>query len=561
VRFARAWKGAAVGLTAGGIAALIWTVLDFTARIYAEWPQLLTLAGACAVAGALAGFFWKLASSQVAASIDRRANLKDRLATALEEKRQVSAFAEAQEDDARHSLSDVRPREIYPMKVSRWHLSGLGFTLASVGLFALLSSNILLNSDQQKAKQEAEKLAAAIERIAKPLEEKKPADSAAAKAQEKLAKDMKLLARDLKKARLTKEEALQKANELAKQAKKLGQERVAKAEQDMLTARDQLTKMELDKNGIDPDTLEKLSLSKEQKKLLNEMMQKEGLGEGEKGKFDQKSLDQMGLNELSADMMNMTSEELQKMEDAMSKELSDLESKAAKGQLSEAEKKRMEQLKKLMESLKLSEAAKAGLKELMNSDVAKELQKLLSQMEMAQQKAEDGQPLSDQDLEDMKKAMEDLAKKLEDPAFRQAMKDAMEQMLQDIKDGKMSLSQGQGLLGLLGLQIPNMPGPGGPGNQYEFPDTGKINKSDGLKTSGEGLPISVRGQRDDKRGTETYIEIKAPTAPGARSSVPYNKVLPKYTDRAEKDLGKQKVPKKHEERVKNYFDSLNGGGK
>lgn len=566
VRLARSWKSAAIGLTAGGIAALAWAVLDYTVRWYAEWPQLLTLAGVGAIVGAVMGWFWPLSSEQVAASVDRRANLKDRLATALETKLQTSSFADLQEQDARHSLADVRPREVYPLKVGRWHWSGIGFTAASVGLFALLSSNILLNPEQKKAKEEAERVAAAIERIAKPLEEKKPADGAAARAQEKLAKDMQKLAKDIKKTRLSKEEALQKANELAKEAKKLGQEQVAKAQQDMMTARDQLTKMELQKQGIDPDMLEKLSLNPEEKKLLSEMMQKSsqaGKDSGEKAKFDQKTLDQLGLNELSAEMMNMSEQDMKSMEKSLSDEISKLESKASSGKLSKAEKERLEQMKKLMESLKLSEEAKKGLDELMKSDVVKDLQKLLSKMQAAQQKSEAGEPLTDQELEDMKKAMEEMAKNLEDPAFREQIKKQLEEMLQALKDGKLTLAQCEKCMGLLGLGLgmPNMPGAGGPGSQEYFPDTGKINESDGLETKGDGLPMAVRGERDDKRGSESYIEIKSPTAPGARSSVPYNKVLPKYTDRAEKDLGKQKVPKKHEERVKNYFDSLNGGGK
>src|SRR5690606_31391264 len=111
-------------------------------------------------------------------------------------------------------------------------------------------------------------------------------------------------------------------------------------------------------------------------------------------------------------------------------------------------------------------------------------QKLLSKMQAAQQKSEAGEPLTDQELEDMKKAMEEMAKNLEDPAFREQIKKQLEQMLQALKDGKLTLAQCEKCMGLLGLGLgmPNMPGAGGPGSQDYFPDTGKINESDGLET-------------------------------------------------------------------------------
>jgi hypothetical protein len=72
---------------------------------------------------------------------------------------------------------------------------------------------------------------------------------------------------------------------------------------------------------------------------------------------------------------------------------------------------------------------------------------------------------------------------------------------------------------------------------------------------GKGKITSVTGSRRPT-GEETYIEIKAPSTIGNHSSVPYVKVLPSYRKKAESALNRQQIPKEHEKRVKEYFESL-----
>lgn len=103
-------------------------------------------------------------------------------------------------------------------------------------------------------------------------------------------------------------------------------------------------------------------------------------------------------------------------------------------------------------------------------------------------------------------------------------------------------------------------GPSGPGNQQFFPDIGQVplnDKPEDIKANAD--PKMVRGQRQDE-GEETYIEIKGPTKPGDRSKTPYFKVLPKYRKKAEEALDKDRIPREHQKRVKDYFESLNKGG-
>jgi hypothetical protein len=48
----------------------------------------------------------------------------------------------------------------------------------------------------------------------------------------------------------------------------------------------------------------------------------------------------------------------------------------------------------------------------------------------------------------------------------------------------------------------------------------------------------------------------APSAPGDRSGVPYQNVLPAYRKSAESALNKQDIPPRLRGKVRNYFDSL-----
>jgi hypothetical protein len=126
---------------------------------------------------------------------------------------------------------------------------------------------------------------------------------------------------------------------------------------------------------------------------------------------------------------------------------------------------------------------------------------------------------------------------------------------------------GSGLLsglGLGGMSLGpgmSMPGVGGPSQDMFFANNGRINKLDkGVAGGGKTSESQVTGERrEDGKGEETYIEIKGPTSVGNRSSVPYKSVLPSYRKKAEQAIDRQKIPKQHEKRVKEYFDSLNGG--
>ena len=104
-------------------------------------------------------------------------------------------------------------------------------------------------------------------------------------------------------------------------------------------------------------------------------------------------------------------------------------------------------------------------------------------------------------------------------------------------------------------------GQGGRSKDNFFAGYGGINKSD-KEQEGKGQTnlLGVRGQRRAE-GEEWFVEVKAPSAMGDKTSVPYAKVLPQYKEAAEKSIEKKEIPKEHEKRVREYFESLSGGKK
>ena len=118
-----------------------------------------------------------------------------------------------------------------------------------------------------------------------------------------------------------------------------------------------------------------------------------------------------------------------------------------------------------------------------------------------------------------------------------------------------------GLQGALGMPMSGSPGNGGVSKDNYFSNTGVINKLDKEKDiNATSSGHMITGQRANQ-GAETYIEIKGPSGVGQRSKTPYSGVLPKYKKAAEQAMTTQQIPKSHQKRVREYFESLAGGGK
>src|SRR5438105_2979009 len=106
----------------------------------------------------------------------------------------------------------------------------------------------------------------------------------------------------------------------------------------------------------------------------------------------------------------------------------------------------------------------------------------------------------------------------------------------------------------MGLQV------GGPspdtwmGNTHYVPTNDKPHD-----IKAKAKPLAVTGERQEGGEEETYIEVRGPSGLGSKTTVPYSKVLPQYRKQAERAIQRQEIPKQHQKRVRDYFNSLEGG--
>lgn len=547
VRVVRTWRGLAIGACVGAAASVTWAALDWANIAYTDWTSMGLVVGGGAILGAVINALRPIPAHALTVSIDRRAGLEDRLSTADERASGNDAFDDALRQDAETRLAAVQPKTVYPIRVDRWHGGTIALTAAAAAIF-LLGNTPLLMSDATKAgREEVKKEGQKIERIRKEILETPEAKQEMDEAQRRLMEEMRKLEKEMEKARMTPEEARQKSNELAKKAEELARQDAKKTQQSLSeakTALDQMLKQELEKAGMpnaDPQMAQMCEAERE-----NAM------------KEAQRQKDQA-----------------QKDIDSIQKQLSAIQQKLADPKLSEEERKALEEQKKAAEdALKKAQDAKKSAEAKQKAlELSKEAQEVFKKMashklmdeirELAKKLAEaakQGQqnpgkpPLTDAERKEIQKKLEELAKQLKDD---KAMEEYLKKMLEAMKNAKGMCQNGQCAGGLgLGLGLP-IPGGPGPDNDQMLFDTGQVNKlAKEEKGAGKTTPTQVTGERREGTGEEAYIEIKAPTTVGNRSSVPYVKVLPSYKKKAESALDRQQIPKEHEKRVREYFNSL-----
>lgn len=514
VRIVRAWKGLALGATVGATLSLAWTILDYFGTWYTDWVSMGVLTASTAVIGMIAGYMMKVPADKLADSIDRRADLRERLSTALED--DASSFHDVVEGDAMSRVSGLKPAQVYPIRMGRQHVVFLAAASLASLIFLLGNTPLFLSDKDKQARKEMKEAAAAVERVVKPVLEDKETGQTPEK---ELAKKIEQFAKELEKARMNKEESLQKANELSKEAEKLTQERNEQVEKNIMQA------------------------------------------ESAWQKFEEEKLREAGMENVNPEDLKKTDAQLDAEMMQLQQQIRELEKKMQDPALSQSERAELEkQLKEKqnnLEGLKLSQKAKDFLKQLTSLKEYKELQEMLKKMQKDAQAGKSGkQNLSKEDIEKMMKALEELADKLKD---EESMKEFLKQLKEALKNcDKAGECQGMGLglLSVLGLGN----GPSGPGQDNWFKDTGQLPMSDKPTTiNGKSNAIKVSGEKREASDPGMYIEVKGPAQLGSPSNIPLGKALPKYRKQAEKALDKQAIPKQYQGRVRDYFDSLSGG--
>lgn len=572
-RLVMAWRGLALGTVGGSLLALAAWAGDRADQWTAGWPVLAGLVGAGAVIGLVAGATRRLDDLTLARSLDRRADLKDATVSSLESEGQ--ALHDRIEADAAQRLERERAARLYPLRFGLWQGAALGSVAVLLGL-VLLADGVLVPADVRLQREQLKKAAAEVERVAKPLTEKQVA---AATAEEKsLARDLQEFARQLDRARIDPEAALQKAEQLKDHAAELAAERNERFDKlgEQTLAQAALERME--RANLTPQDFAANRLDPQQAEIARKAAEEAGIDIRNRQAENSAAAQAAQMDELQRQLAGMTPEERSRMSQELQRQAQEMREQLNREQLSAEERQRLEeqirQREEIQQRLQLTEEQLQALQELTNSpemrEMAERMQEMMEQAREAQEQArQEGRPMTEEEMQQLQEQLEQLAEAARDPAAREALRRAMEQMMEQMEQGMNldQIAQGMGMglgltpgMGSSAMGSNGMRGPGGPGSGGQMDGEGEVPRQDNSTSAKvDGQIRSTRGQRDEKRGTDAFLEVRAPTTLGSRTSVPYSNVLPTYNRRAESALNGGKVPKKHQQRVRDYFKSLGGG--
>jgi hypothetical protein len=430
VRILLMWRYGAMAGVAGAFVATLLSLLD--------WRGVLTIypwqLGACILAGVLMGILYglllRVSDAAVAQLIDRRAGLKDRLQTALEHTDGAHLFDLPLIEDAQNALQNADPKRIFRPQFGKWQklfVGAVALTLFVQFLPQILAIAIPERREEQK---EIKQAAQEIQEVAKPiLEEAKKPD--ADELTKRIAQNVELYNKRAREAKMSKQEALLRYNEILDEARKLEQQtqkRLEQAAQKAQTAGEQLQKLAEKSNQIPPHLQQQLqSMQQQLQQQMQSLQQQLQSGKDLQGRpltAQQRADLQQQLQRLQATlqaMQNPNQANLQAQMNDLQRKIDELQRMLQSGKDANGNplsKEQMEQLKKQLESLqqqmralKLSQEAQEFLRKLMNDPAFKEA------MEHLRKLAEQMQKLNQQ----------------QDPQQRKLTQEEIEQRLQELE--------------------------------------------------------------------------------------------------------------------------------
>jgi hypothetical protein len=430
VRILLMWRYGAMAGVAGAFVATLLSLLDWRG-VLTVYPWQL---GACILAGvlmgALYGLLLRVSDAAVAQLIDRRAGLKDRLQTAMEHTDGAHLFDLPLIEDAQNALQNADPKRIFRPQFGKWQklfVGAVAMTLFVQFLPQILAIAIPERREEQK---EIKQAAQEIQEVAKPiLEEAKKPD--ADELTKRIAQNVELYNKRAREAKMNKQEALLRYNEILDEARKLEQQtqrQLEQAAQKAQTAGEQLQKLAEKSNQIPPHLQQQLqSMQQQLQQQMQSLQQQLQSGKDLQGRpltAQQRADLQQQLQRLQATlqaMQNPNQANLQAQMNDLQRKIDELQKMLQSGKDANGNplsKEQMEQLKKQLESLqqqmralKLSQEAQEFLRKLMNDPAFKEA------MEHLRKLAEQMQKLNQQ----------------QDPQQRQLTQEEIEQRLQELE--------------------------------------------------------------------------------------------------------------------------------
>jgi hypothetical protein len=537
VRLLRGLTGLSVGLVAGGLASAL--LVGAASWHWLEWPfRVPALAGAagllalCAAVGWTVGWTRPSPDVELAKSLDLRTRAKDRIASATMV--HEGEFTAAVAKDAAESVSHASAARVYPFRPGGWHYSALACcALPLVAHFTALAPALL---DPQGARERAEtkRRAPEVERVAREVEEQTKSDqSPQSKA---LANELRKMAQDMKAERVDRKAEAQKSAEIRRLANDLARTKADQAQQALTRASEAQRKMQ-----------EKASEARE----LTDRQQMVA------SMTDQEREDAIRRAEAEQEANNRQIQALQKQ--LQDSRLSPEERAKIEKELAERLKQAQE-MAALLKDLKLDPEVLRKFREALNDPANRELRELMAQLQrkLAQQQGKAAQnKLTKEDIERLQaqiKEIEARLKKLTEMLKdRKAVEEMIKQLREALKNAK-EMGQCKGGLGF-GLGMPGL----GPDSDIGLQEEGVVNKTAKPQAeAGKTVVKAVTGQRQEQ-GEESYMEVRGPAELTPRSSVPTVSIPASATRKAEQSIARGRIPAKHTERVRSYFDSLARG--
>ncbi|MCE2938616.1 MAG: hypothetical protein ACK5XS_04900 [Armatimonadota bacterium] len=411
VRRLRATQGAAMGASIGGLAVVAWALADRFGSAYVTWPAATAVVGGLTLAGAAAGWFWRVSPLDLARSIDRRAGLKNRLGTAMSTPE--SAWADAQRADAERKLEGLDPQTVFPWSGNRVLTGALCALILAGGAYAWARSDFGMSAAEKQERAELASRAEEVRRVAKEGLENTPRELSA--MEKDLRTDIESFAKELERGKLDREQALVKANELAKQAETAAQDRFSAAGRDLDEAGETLREAQgraIEAAGLKKEQVEDLNLDSNQKELLGRLMEAEKF-ENPPSRFNEQTKQAAGMQNADDRLLNMSDSQRQQLQQRLQQQMNQLQQQMQSGGMTPEQRQQIEQRQ---QQLQMTPEQRQALEQAMQNPAAAQDPAVREQLEqMAQQP--DVSPA-------MKEALEALMN-------NQALQDAAQEMMRE----------------------------------------------------------------------------------------------------------------------------------